>query len=171
MKAIVGERYGPPDVLELREVDKPAVESDEVLVRVHASSVNPTDWYRVHGPFFIRPPEGLRRPKRAELGKDLAGRVEAVGKDVEDFRPGEEVFGTGRPWAEYALARQSHLVLKPADVTFEEAAAVPIAAPHRSAGCARPRARLAWAEGAHQRRVGRCRHLRRPDRDPRWEET
>lgn len=129
MKAIVGERYGPPDVLELREVDKPVVESDEVLVRVRASSVNPTEWYRVHGPFFIRPSEGLRRPKRAALGSDLAGVVEAVGKDVEDFRPGDEVFGTGLgAWAEYAVARQSRLVRKPADLSFEEAAAVPIAA-------------------------------------------
>jgi NADPH:quinone reductase-like Zn-dependent oxidoreductase len=129
MKAIVGERYGLPDVLELREVDKPAVENDEVLVRVHASSVNPADWYRVHGPFFIRPSEGLRRPKRAALGSDLAGRVEAVGEDVDEFRPGDEVFGTGLgAWAEYAVARQSHLVRKPADVSFEEAAAVPIAA-------------------------------------------
>lgn len=129
MKAIVGERYGPPDVLELREVDKPVVESDEVLLRVRASSVNPTEWYRVHGPFFIRPSEGLRRPKRAALGSDLAGVVEAVGKDVEDFRPGDEVFGTGLgAWAEYAVARQSRLVRKPADLSFEEAAAVPIAA-------------------------------------------
>jgi len=129
MKAIVGERYGPPDVLELREVDKPAVENDEVLVRVRASSVNPTEWYRVHGPFFMRPSEGLRRPKHAALGNDLAGVVEAVGKDVEEFGPGDEVFGTGLgAWAEFAVARQSHLVRKPTDVSFEEAAAVPIAA-------------------------------------------
>ncbi|HET6643716.1 MAG TPA: alcohol dehydrogenase catalytic domain-containing protein, partial [Gaiellaceae bacterium] len=72
-----------------------------MLVRVRASSVNPTDWYRVHGPFFIRPSEGLRRPKRAALGNDLAGVVEAVGKDVQEFGPGDEVFGTGLgAWAE-----------------------------------------------------------------------
>src|SRR4029450_1144535 len=129
MKAIVGERYGAPDVLELRGVDKPAVENDEVLVRLPPSSVNPTEWYRVHGPFFMRPSEGLRRPKRAALGNDLAGRVEAVGKDVEEFQAGDEVFGTGLgAWAEYAVARESHLVRKPANVSFEEAAAVPIAA-------------------------------------------
>jgi NADPH:quinone reductase-like Zn-dependent oxidoreductase len=129
MKAIVGQRYGPPDVLELREVDRPVIEDDQVLVGVHASSVNPAEWYRVHGPFFMRPSEGIRRPRRAALGNDLAGRVEAVGKDVKEFQAGEEVFGSGLgAWAEYAVARESHLVRKPANVSFEEAAAVPIAA-------------------------------------------
>jgi NADPH:quinone reductase-like Zn-dependent oxidoreductase len=129
MKAIVGERYGPPEVLELREVDRPRIEGDQVLVRVRASSVNPAEWYRVHGPFFMRPSEGIRRPRRAALGNDLAGRVEAVGKDVKEFQAGEEVFGSGLgAWAEYAVARESHLVRKPANVSFEEAAAVPIAA-------------------------------------------
>jgi NADPH:quinone reductase-like Zn-dependent oxidoreductase len=129
MKAIVGKRYGPPDVLELREVDKPVIEDEQVLVGVHASSVNPAEWYRLHGPFFMRPSEGTRRPKRAVLGNDLAGRVEAVGKDIKEFQAGDEVFGTGLgAWAEYAVARESHLVRKPANVSFEEAAAVPIAA-------------------------------------------
>jgi NADPH:quinone reductase-like Zn-dependent oxidoreductase len=129
MKAIVGERYGPPEVLELREVDKPRTEGDQVLVRVRASSVNPAEWYRVHGPFFMRPSEGVRRPKRSALGTDVAGQVDAVGKEASEFRPGDEVFGSGLgAWAEYAVARESHLVRKPANVSFEEAAAVPIAA-------------------------------------------
>jgi NADPH:quinone reductase-like Zn-dependent oxidoreductase len=129
MRAIVSERYGPPDVLELRDVDRPVVEDDRVLVRVHASSVNPAEWYRVHGPFFARIADGLRRPKQTAVGADLAGRVEAVGRDVKEFQPGDEVFGTGLgAWAEYALAREARLVRKPANLSFEEAAAVPIAA-------------------------------------------
>jgi NADPH:quinone reductase-like Zn-dependent oxidoreductase len=129
MRAIVSERYGAPDVLELRDVDRPVVEDDRVLVRVHASSVNPAEWYRVHGPFFARIADGLRRPKQTAVGADLAGRVEAVGRDVKEFQPGDEVFGTGLgAWAEYALAREARLVRKPANLSFEEAAAVPIAA-------------------------------------------
>jgi NADPH:quinone reductase-like Zn-dependent oxidoreductase len=129
MKAIVSDRYGPPDVLEFRDVDKPVLEAHQLLVRVHASSVNPADWYRVHGPFFARVGEGLRKPKQTAVGSDLAGRVEAVGRDVKDFQPGDEVFGTGLgAWAEYAVAREPRLVPKPANLSFEEAAAVPIAA-------------------------------------------
>jgi NADPH:quinone reductase-like Zn-dependent oxidoreductase len=129
MKAIVQERYGSPDFLELREVDKPAIEDHQVLVRVHASSVNPAEWYRVMGPFFVRPAEGLRFPKRTSIGADLAGRIEAVGRDVKEFQPGDEVFGTsGGSWAEYAAAREVRLVRKPANLSFEEAAAVPVAA-------------------------------------------
>ena len=129
MKAIVAARYGPPDVLELREVDKPVIEDHQVLVRVHASCVNPADWYRVTGPWFARIPGGLRKPKLTKVGTDLAGRVEVVGKDVTEFRPGDEVFGTALgAWAEYAAAREPRLVPKPANVSFEEAAAVPIAA-------------------------------------------
>ena len=129
MKAIVSERYGPPDVLQLRDDDTPGLEPHQLLVRVHASSVNPAEWYRVHGPFFARLPNGLRRPKQPAVGTDLAGRVEAVGADVQEFQPGDEVFGTGvGAWAEYAVAREPRLVRKPANVSFEEAAAVPIAA-------------------------------------------
>lgn len=129
MKAIVAARYGSPDVLELREVDKPVPEDDQVLVRVHASSVNPADWYRVMGPFFVRPSSGLRRPKDTAVGTDLAGRVEVVGRDVTEFQPGDEVFGTTvGAWAEYARAREVRLVRKPANLSFEEAAAVPVAA-------------------------------------------
>jgi NADPH:quinone reductase-like Zn-dependent oxidoreductase len=130
MKAIVHERYGPPEVLELREVDIPAIEDHQVLVRVRASSVNPAEWYRVNGPLFIRLfGEGLRGPKKAAIGSDLAGTVEAVGRDVTEFRPGDEVFGTTvGAWAELAPVREVRLVPKPAGVSFEDAAAVPIAA-------------------------------------------
>lgn len=127
MRAIVHDRYGA-DALELRDVDVPVLEDHQVLVRVQASSVNPAEWYRVHGPFFVRFAEGLRRPKSAAIGADFAGRVEAVGRDVTEFQPGDEVFGTsGGSWAEYACAREPRLVRKPANVSFEEAAAVPIA--------------------------------------------
>jgi NADPH:quinone reductase-like Zn-dependent oxidoreductase len=129
MKAIVHERYGRPEVLELREVDMPVIEDHQVLVRVHASSVNPAEWYGVTGPFFARPSSGLLKPKRKLIGGDLSGTVEVVGKDVKDFQPGDEVFGTsGGSWAEYAPAREIRLAPKPANVSFEEAAALPIAA-------------------------------------------
>jgi NADPH:quinone reductase-like Zn-dependent oxidoreductase len=130
MKAAFHEKYGPPDVVELREVDKPTIEDHQVLVRVHASSVNPAEWYGITGPWFARLfGNGIRRPKSTTVGADLAGRIEAVGSDVKEFQPGDEVFGTsGASWAEYAPAREVRLVPKPANVSFEEAAAVPIAA-------------------------------------------
>jgi NADPH:quinone reductase-like Zn-dependent oxidoreductase len=129
MKAILSERYGTPDTLELREVEMPVIEDHQALVRVHATSVNPAEWYRVHGPWFVRPSSGLRNPKDARLGADLAGVVEAVGKDVKEFKPGDEVFGTSAAsWAEYAPARETRLVRKPANISFEEAASVPVAA-------------------------------------------
>lgn len=129
MKAIVRERYGLA-ALELREVDLPTIADEQVLVRVRASSVNPAEWYAAAAPLFARIfGRALRRPKSATIGADLAGRVEAVGKDVTEFRPGDEVFGTsGASWAEYAPAREVRLVHKPANVSFEEAAAVPVAA-------------------------------------------
>jgi NADPH:quinone reductase-like Zn-dependent oxidoreductase len=128
MKAIVHKRYGSPDAVELAEVDLPTIEDHQVLVRVHAASVNPSEWYTVMGPFFARVGNGIRRPKSPSIGGDLAGRVEAVGRDVKDFQPGDEVFGTsGGSWAEYAAARAVRLVSKPANVSFEEAASVPIA--------------------------------------------
>ena len=129
MKAIIHERYGRPDVLELREVDIPVVEDDQVLVRVHAASVNPVEWYGVTGPYFARIGNGLRKPKDMTVGGDLAGRVEAVGSEVKGLQPGDEVFGTsGSSWAEYTCAREARLARKPANVSFEEAAAVPVAA-------------------------------------------
>ena len=129
MKAIVCERYGV-EALELREVEVPTLEDEQVLVRVHAASVNPVEWYGVSGPLFVRLfGRALRKPKDTSLGADLAGRVEAVGKDVRALRPGDEVFGTsGASWAEYAPAREARLARKPAAVSFEDAAAAPIAA-------------------------------------------
>jgi NADPH:quinone reductase-like Zn-dependent oxidoreductase len=129
MKAFLSPRYGL-NALELREVDKPVVEDHQVLVRVRASSVNPTEWYRITGPYFARVfGSGLREPKNPLVGGDLAGTVEVVGTDVTDFQAGDEVFGTTLgAWAEYAPAREVRLVHKPATVSFEEAAAVPIAA-------------------------------------------
>src|SRR6188472_3691536 len=128
MKAIVHERYGRPDVLQLRDVEMPVIEDEQVLVRVHASSANPIEWYSVTGLFLVRTGDGLRRPKTTSVGGDLAGRVEAVGSGVTDFQPGDEVFGTGiGAWAEYSAARAIRLAQKPANVSFEEAAAVPVA--------------------------------------------
>ena len=128
MRAILHERYGRPDVLEVRDVDKPTIGDDQVLVRVHASSVNPVEWYGVSGPYFARFGNGMRRPKDQTVGADLAGTVEAVGRDVTSLEPGDEVFGTsGASWAEYTLAREERLAKKPANLTFEEAAAVPVA--------------------------------------------
>ena len=132
MRAAVHERYGSPDaVVELRELDKPEPADDEVLVRVRASSVNIAEWYGVTGrPWIARPPTGLRGPKEIRLGVDFAGIVESVGKDVTDFRPGDEVFG-GRSgaWAEYVCVRAERaIVKKPGDVTFEHAGTVGTAA-------------------------------------------
>src|SRR5881628_1999561 len=129
MKAIVVQKYGSPDLLELKDVEKPAVEDDGVLVRVRAASVNPADWYGVAGrPYVARIAVGLLKPKSDRLGIDFAGTVEAVGKDITEFRPGDEVFG-GRSgaFAEYVCVRNA-VVLKPTNVTPEQAAAVPVAA-------------------------------------------
>ncbi len=127
MKAIVYDRYGSP---ELREIDRPDVADDGVLIRVHASSVNPADWYAMTGrPYIARPAVGLRRPRHNVLGTDVAGRVEAVGGSVTQLRPGDEVFGAGTgAYAEYLSAPANRLVPKPANLTFEQAAAVPVAA-------------------------------------------
>jgi NADPH:quinone reductase-like Zn-dependent oxidoreductase len=129
MKAIVYHRYGKPtDVLALGEADKPAVADDDVLVRVHAASINPLDWHFVTGtPYFARLVVGLRRPKAPVPGVDFAGTVETVGKDVDHAQPGDEVFG-GRDgaFAEYVAVKKA-VVPKPTGVSFEDAAAVPIA--------------------------------------------
>jgi NADPH:quinone reductase-like Zn-dependent oxidoreductase len=131
VKAIVHERYGLPDVLELREVDKPVVGDDEVLVRVHATSVNPVDWHTVTGtPYLVRMAAGLLKPKNEFLGVDFAGTVEVVGRDVTRFQPGDEVFGARNgAFADYVCVPEERAVVrKPANVTFEQAAAVAVAA-------------------------------------------
>jgi NADPH:quinone reductase-like Zn-dependent oxidoreductase len=131
MKAIRYYAYGSPDVLELQDIDMPLVSDDGVLVRVKAASVNPLDWHFMRGlPYIVRAQAGLRRPKDSGLGADMAGDVEAVGKNVTRFQPGDEVFGGGGgTFAEYVSIRQDGVVLeKPASLTFEQAASVPVAA-------------------------------------------
>ena len=129
MKAIVYHRYGSPDELKLEDIDKPVVKDRDVLVRVHAVSVNPLDWHLLRGhPYLARATAGLRKPKRHIPGVDVAGRVEAVGKDVTRFKPGDEVFGEkSRGCAEYVSAPEDLLALKPARLTLVEAAAIPAA--------------------------------------------
>jgi NADPH:quinone reductase-like Zn-dependent oxidoreductase len=131
MRAAVRDRFGSADVVEVREVETPAPADNELLVRVRASSLNLGDWYAVTGrPYLARGMMGFRKPKDDRLGTDFAGIVEAVGKHVTQFRPGDEVFG-GRSgaWAEFVTVPQDRAVVpKPAQVTFEEAGAVPVAA-------------------------------------------
>jgi len=129
MKAIVYDRYGSADVLELKDVDAPAVKDDQVLVRVRAASANPLDWHFMRGlPYVARGQIGLRGPKRRVLGNDMAGEVEAVGTKVTRFRPGDAVMGdVSGSFAEYASVPEDILGLKPANLTFEQAATVPVA--------------------------------------------
>jgi len=133
MQVIVCEKYGSPDVLEWKEVAKPIPKDDEVLVKVQAASVNAADWHFLRGePIIIRLVSGLLKPKVKILGADIAGKVEAVGKSVKQFQPGDTVFGdiSDCGWggfAEYVCAKVEALVLKPANLTYEEAAAVPFA--------------------------------------------
>src|SRR5512132_4227356 len=131
MKAIVRDKYGPPDGVELQEVEKPEVTDDGLLVRVRAASVNRVDWYDVTGtPWIARPMTGLRGPESRFTGRDFAGTVEAVGNRVTDLRPGDEVFGGkkgGGSFAEY-IGVPADVARKPPGLTFEEAAAVPVAA-------------------------------------------
>lgn len=136
MKAIVQDKYGPPgEVLHIREIDKPVVEDNEVLVRVHAASVHPDVWHVVSGwPYVLRlMGAGLLKPKNLIPGTDVAGIVESVGKNVKQFQPSDEVFGecvrghqwtNGGAYAEYVSAPEEALALKPANTTFEQAAAV-----------------------------------------------
>jgi len=131
MKAIVREKYGSPDVLKLKEIERPALDDDSILVRVRAASVNAYDWHMMRGsPSLVRMMAGLRKPKSSAMGVDLAGEVEAVGKNVTEFRPGDAVFGQrSGALAEYVrCTAKSFLVPKPAGLTFEQAAAVPMAA-------------------------------------------
>jgi NADPH:quinone reductase-like Zn-dependent oxidoreductase len=129
MHGIVVRAYGSPVDLRLAEIPIPSAHDDSVLVRVRAASVNPLDWHVVRGlPYLVRVSEGLVRPKRTTPGADVAGIVEAVGANVTRFRPGDAVFGTcGGAFAEFARAKEKNLVRKPDDVTFEQAAAIPVA--------------------------------------------
>jgi NADPH:quinone reductase-like Zn-dependent oxidoreductase len=134
MQAIVHSKYGPPEGLELKEVAKPKVGDGEVLVKIHAAALNAYDWHILRAdPFIARLTTGLFKPKKTLLGADIAGRVEAVGKNVQQFKPGDEVFGEisangGGGFAEYISVPESALVLKPVNLSFEQAAAVPMAA-------------------------------------------
>ena len=131
MKAISYNRYGSPDVLKCEEVRKLAVGDNEVLIRVRAAAVNPYDWHFMRGePYPVRiAAGGLRKPKDSRLGADVAGEIEAVGRNITQFKPGDGVFGSCKgAFAEYACASESKLAMKPDNVTFEQAASVPIAA-------------------------------------------
>ena len=134
MKAIVYTKYGPPDVLQLKDVERPVPLNDEVLVKVHAASVNAYDWHFLTADVFLirLMGGGLLRPKKKTLGADISGRVVAVGKNITRFQLGDQVFGTAKGgsggFAEYVCAREKKLELKPTNVSFEEASAVPMAA-------------------------------------------
>ena len=130
MRAVVYHEYGPPDVLRLEQVEKPLPNDNQVLLKVRAAAANPLDCHYVRGiPYVARLEMGFGKPKDPRVGVDVAGEVVAVGKDVTQFKPGDAVFGTGPgSFAEYVRAGQNKVVLKPANVTFEQAAAVPIAA-------------------------------------------
>ena len=166
MKAIVYHNYGSPDVLKCEEIEKPTAGDDEVLIKVRAGSVNPLDWHLMRGePYFVRAIAGLRKPKVTRLGADLAGHVEAVGRNVTRFQSGDQVFGASRgTFAEYVCAYEKALALKPANLTFEQAAAVPVAAVTALQGL-RDKGRIQpGAEGLDQRCGGRCGYVRRADR-------
>ncbi len=130
MKAMVYYRYGSPDVLELKEIEKPIANDDEVLVKVHAAAVTPLDWHFLTGtPYMARIMAGLFKPKNNILGIDMAGRIEAVGENIKQFQPGDEVFGKSNGgYAEYACAPVAELFLKPTGMSFEKAAALPLSA-------------------------------------------
>lgn len=134
MKAIVYTNYGSPDVLQFKDVEKPTPKDNEVLVKVHAASANPADWHTMRAtPFLARLVNGFFKPKNPRLGADVAGRVEAIGSAITQFHVGDEVFAclslnAMSSFAEYACVREEALVLKPANLTFEQAAAVPLAA-------------------------------------------
>ena len=134
MKAIVRDKYGPPDVLEHRDIEKPGFGDEEVLLKVHAASVNPADWHILRGePYIARLQLGLRKPKDRVLGCDVAGQIEAVGKNVTMFQPGNEVFGSPfmhgfGAFAEFVCVSEDLLASKPVVLSFEQAAALPLAA-------------------------------------------
>lgn len=129
MKAIVYHRYGSPKVLKLDEIETPLVGDDQVLVKVHAVSINPVDWHMMRGtPYLVRLQAGLSKPKNSGFGNDVAGRVEAVGKNVTEFQRGDEVFGGGKgALAEYVCTPRDGVVHKLGAMTFEQAASIPVA--------------------------------------------
>ena len=129
MQAMVQDTYGSAEVMQLRDIDKPEIGDNEVLVRIRAAGVNPADWAIMSGlPYVARPVYGLRKPKVSVRGTDVAGTVEAVGTGVTRFSVGDEVYGSSNgSYAEYAAAAEDRLALKPANLTFEQAAAVPMA--------------------------------------------
>jgi NADPH:quinone reductase-like Zn-dependent oxidoreductase len=132
MKAFVYTKYGPPDVLQFKDIEKPAPNDDQVLVKIHAASINAYDWHLMTADIFLvrLMVGGLLKPKSTIPGADIAGQVEAVGRNVKQFKPGDEVFGDvgAGGFAEYVGVREKLLALKPANLSFEEAAAVPMAA-------------------------------------------
>ena len=130
MKAILYTKYGSPDVLQFKEVEKPAPKDGQILVKIYAASANPLDWHLMRAsPFLARLGGGLRKPKDPRLGVDFAGRVESVGNNVIQFQPGDEVFGVATgAFAEYACADENEVAMKPANLSFEQAAAIPVAA-------------------------------------------
>ena len=164
MRAILRHRYGGPEVLTLEQTDVPTPQDDQVLVRVHAASVNAFDWHMLRGkPYVARLGEGFRRPKAPEMGVDAAGVVEAVGSAVTDLRVGDEVYG-GRngAFSEYVAGR--NFVRKPANLSFEEAAAVPMAALTALQGLRDKAAPPARPARPRHRRRRRGRDVRGPDR-------
>jgi NADPH:quinone reductase-like Zn-dependent oxidoreductase len=130
MKAAVRHEYGSPDVVRLEQIDKPLPDDNQVLIKVHAAAINPLDWHYMEGtPYILRlMGAGLMRPKDPRMGVDMAGVIESVGKNVKQFKPGDAVYGVGdSAYAEYSPAPADKIALKPDDITFEQAAAVPIA--------------------------------------------
>ena len=131
MKAIVYEKYGTPDVIQLKDIEKPTPNDDEVLIKIHAASVNAYDWHFLTADIFLirLMSGGLLKPKNTRLGADMSGRIETVGKNIKQFQPGDEVFGMVKgSFAEYTCAPESALALKPVNASFDEAAAIPMAA-------------------------------------------
>ena len=167
MKAIVQDRYGSADVLELTDIDKPVVGSGDVLLRVHAASAHIGDWHVMTGlPYLLRILGfGFRRPKARVRGMDAAGRVEEIGTDVTRFQPGDEVFGIAAgSFAEYATARDDKIAPKPTNLSFEQAATVPTSC-FAALQALRDKGGAARAEGADHRCRGSRRVIRRADRE------
>jgi len=128
MKAIIPCEYGSPDVLKFEDVEKPVPNDNQVLIKVRAASLNPVDGHLLRGMLLLRPVTGLRKPRKTFIGADVAGEVEAVGENVTEFKPGDDVFGTARPsLADYVCAPARALVIKPTNLTFEQAGSVGVA--------------------------------------------